>query len=376
MATTSLTTELAAMNSSSSVKPAALLLSTNNDDFRDYFVLLLYLLTALVAMVGNLFVCWVIYKNPKLRSTTYYLLFNMAISDFLAGLVIPAQWLFCHYHLMRHLEPLARVCALAKTTQVLSYYLSTYSMLFVAIDRFLLVRFPSSHGLQRKWVPIALSWLAGLAFSTTTLVNIRIAEYFGPQSVISCRIVFQTDVSLTFRKIRILILLLSQYLLPLITICILYFFVWRTIQERDVVGTRSEANVKKVSASKRKLIKMLVIVVAGFAFAWLPVHLIHFINFYVYPLLPKACNASTFYNFTYWLGITSCCYNPFIYYWGNPEFRTAFTTIRAKLSGACQLSRPIVTVFVIANDLRMCHSVISLPRRSDRNACKLTRHSF
>lgn len=318
-----------------------------DNDLRDYFVLFLYLLTALIAMVGNTFVCWVIWKNVKLRSTTYYLLFNMAVSDFIAGLVIPSQWLFCHYHLLENYSPFSRICGTIKTTQVISYYLSTYSMFFVAIDRFLLVKFPTSQGLKRKWVPLSLSWLVAIAFSSTTFVNLRISEYFGPKGLISCRIVFIGNVTFTFRKVRILILLLTQYFVPLITICVLYYFIWKAIRDRDVVGVKSEANMKKVSASKQKMIKMLVIVVAGFGFAWLPVHIIHFINFYIIPLLPKTCNASTMYSFAYWLGITSCCYNPFIYYWGNSEFKTEFSAIWSRITGSSEKQTNLFDIFAI-----------------------------
>lgn len=135
-------------------------------------------------------------------------------------------------------------------------------MLFVAVDRFLLVRYPQSGGLHRKWIPLTISWVVSFAFCVTTLTNVRIPVYFG-KTVISCRMVFQTDITLRFRKIRILILLLSQYVLPLLIICVLYFLVWKTLSQRDVIGTKSESSVRKNSESKKKLIKMLVIVVAG-----------------------------------------------------------------------------------------------------------------
>ena len=314
--------------------PASIFSSLKNEDIRDYFVLFLYLITAIVAIIGNFFVCWVIYKTPKLRSTTYYLLFNMAVSDLIAGVVIPAQWLLCAHHLLENFSYMARICAITKGFQILSYYLSTYSMLFVAIDRFMLVRYPASQGLHRKWIPLSLSWLVGLAFSATTVVNMRISEYFSPKSLMSCRIVFATSDPKSFRYVRIIVYLASQYVLPLLSICVLYYFVWKTIRERDVIGSKTESNVKKMSNAKKKLIKMLVIVVAVFALAWLPVHCIHFINFFVYPLLPKGCNSTTFYMFTYWLAISSCCYNPFIYYWGNPEFRGSFLSVWARIRGA------------------------------------------
>lgn len=324
------------LSTTASPTPAPVSSAKRLDDFRDYFVLVLYFLTAMIGMFGNWFVCWVIWKNPKLRSTTYYLLFNMAISDFLAGFVILAQWLFCQHHLLEWFDHFHSVCGLAKILQVISYYLSTYSMLFVAIDRYLLVCHPATRGLHQKWIPIALSWLAGILFSSTAWTSLRVFTYFGPNSLVDCRLVFKfIKMTRNLNQLRLLVMLMAQFVVPFLAIAILYYLVWRTIRERDVVGARTESNVKKVSEGKQKLIKMLVIVVAGFGLAWLPLHVIHLIGFYVFPIIPNTCRTSTYYGFVYWLGISSCCYNPFIYYWGNLEFRNEFAAIHAKLTGKC-----------------------------------------
>lgn len=48
---------------------------------RDYIVLFLYFVVAILAIFGNLFVVWVIRKREKLRkSKTFLILTNMAIS--------------------------------------------------------------------------------------------------------------------------------------------------------------------------------------------------------------------------------------------------------------------------------------------------------
>lgn len=48
---------------------------------RDYLVLFLYLVVAVLSIFGNLFVVWVIRKRDKLRkSKTFLILANMAVS--------------------------------------------------------------------------------------------------------------------------------------------------------------------------------------------------------------------------------------------------------------------------------------------------------
>ena len=224
-----------------------------DEAFFDYFILALYLFTAITAIMGNTFVCYVIHKTPKFKSTTFTLLINMAVSDFCSGLVILLQWIFCSYQIVEHYSP--RSCVLCKSFQILSYYVSTYSMMFIAIDRYMLIRHPHSKGLKmNKYFCCAITWLVGGLFSLTTLFNMRINEYFGPKHLISCRIAFPVDGQLAFilRKHRIAVLIVSQFLVPLLVIICLYSIIWNTIQKREIVGNPADTNRRKQFSKKKK----------------------------------------------------------------------------------------------------------------------------
>ena len=59
-----------------------------------------------------------------------------------------------------------------------------------------------------------------------------------------------------------------------------------------MIGLQADSNrMKQFSKNKKRLIKMLITTVVAFALTWLPVHLIHFFNFYIVTLLPKSCNS-------------------------------------------------------------------------------------
>ncbi len=79
---------------------------------------------------------------------------------------------------------------------------------------------------------------------------------------------------------------------------------------------------------------MLTIALFVFIIVWFPVHLIHMIDFYITPLLQNNCNSSYYYLFFYWLAISSCSYNPYIYCWFNNDFRSA-----AKAMLFCQFNK-------------------------------------
>lgn len=99
--------------------------------YKDLFVFILYIITFLVASVGNLIVCYVCFvKRPK--STTFLLIANMSVSDLLSALLIPTQWFFCSTYFLDANE---RYCGSFKSLQVVSYYISTFTMALISFDR-------------------------------------------------------------------------------------------------------------------------------------------------------------------------------------------------------------------------------------------------
>lgn len=84
---------------------------------------------------------------------------------------------------------------------------------------------------------------------------------------------------------------------------------------------------KEFYRSKWRTIQMLTIALLAFIIAWFPVQLIHVIDFYITPLMARDCNSSYYYLFFYWLAISSCCFNPFIYCYLNNDFRSAAKSV-------------------------------------------------
>ena len=139
----------------------------------------------------------------------------------------------------------------------------------------------------------------------------------------SCRVLFPLNVGLTLRKVRAMLVIITQYVIPLSLTAYFYSMVVKTVWKRQNIGNTSEGKKKSFDKNKWKTIKMLMVVTVLFAIAWFPTHLMHFLKFFtnVIPITKGKCNASTFYMLCYWLGISSCVFNPFIYCYFNKDFR-------------------------------------------------------
>lgn len=242
------------------------------------------------------------------------------------------QFVFCNFHLVKpngdekssSCPVFLRICGFTKSLQILSYFVSSYSMLFIAIDRYQQIKYINKKRYMKPAKAIALSWMIGGLFMLTTFFNQRLSIYFkSSSSLIGCEVAFVWFSGLGIRKARIILLILSQYLIPLSATGVLYYLVWKIIQQNSkesLTKLNQEQIMYKIN-SKKRTIMMLVLIVLAFALSWAPVHLIHFFNFFIVPLTDTTCNSSTVYAFAYFLGISSCCYNPLIYYWSNSVFR-------------------------------------------------------
>ena len=91
----------------------------------------------------------------------------------------------------------------------------------------------------------------------------------------------------------------------------------------QIAGTANDEKRAQFDERKKQTIKMLIFVTVLFALAYLPSHTYLYMMFFTKIIAQKSgtCYASTSYSLAYWLGISSCAYNPFIYCYFNAEFR-------------------------------------------------------
>ena len=249
-------------------------------------------------------------------------------------MTIPFQFLFCSYYLLENFKISPYVCVGLKSIQILTYNVSILTMVVIAIDRYQVIHKPlqlSAKRLRPRYSLVAV-WLLAFLFAVTCLVSMKVSEYFlDSYQLIGCRVLFPNALTIfttLFRKIRVTVLAVCFYLIPLIITTRLYLLCVCTIAKRFTIG---ESNYARFSESKRRTIKVLIVILLVFALCWLPIHVMNIKDFYFQHSTAtinqsgnRNCNASTLYTIFYWLAINSCCYNPFIYSWFNRTFRQHF----------------------------------------------------
>lgn len=117
------------------------------------------------------------------------------------------------------------------------------------------------------------------------------------------------------------------YLIPLAIIAWLYILIGRRLWSREIPGVTTAHQKRQNESSKRKVLRMLIIVVVTFALCWLPTHIMHLMG-YFFTEKYKALLAFRHVEISfYFLSHANSAINPCLYIFLNQRFNHEFKNI-------------------------------------------------
>ncbi|XP_069559599.1 uracil nucleotide/cysteinyl leukotriene receptor [Brachyistius frenatus] len=214
-----------------------------------------YILVFIIAVPGNALALWTFF-HQKRTSPSKVFLTNLSVADISYVLILPMRIV---YHLSDGHWPLGHIsCQMSGFLFFLNMYCSLYLMSFISLDRFLAVVLPIKSQSIRKpmyakvavgilWVTVIVS-MSPTLFSKNNLTN----------STCICNKLYLEKTSPTA-----LVSTIVAFALPLTTIMVSYILILlklRTVKEQ------------KGRTMKDKAMKMIVLIVMNFLFAFVPYH--------------------------------------------------------------------------------------------------------
>lgn len=234
---------------------------------------ILYLLVSFCAIVGNSMVLWIVIKSKSMRSVTNLFISSIAISDISIGaLSIPFQ--FQAALLQKWLLP-EILCALCPTVQIISLNVSTFTLVALSYDRHRAITSPLKPRMSRR-VAIKINsfiWFISIILSIPTFGAYNVTYYplENEEYEASCR---SNGLPISFLQPYNHTLVVFQYIVPFCAITFFYIHMAivlsKNIQLAD--GTLQVHSSRSIK-SKKRVIKMLLIVNSIFVFCWLPFQL-------------------------------------------------------------------------------------------------------
>ncbi|KAE8622065.1 hypothetical protein XENTR_v10005082 [Xenopus tropicalis] len=293
----------------------------------------LEVIIAVLSIAGNVLVCWAVAINSTLKNATNYFLVSLAVADIAVGLLaIPfaitiSIGLETDFH-----SCLFFACFVLVLTQS-----SIFSLLAVAIDRYLAIKIPLRYKSlvsgKRARAIIAVFWILSFVIGLIPLMgwnrldkNCSHEPGMSHNCTVQC--LFEKVVTMSY---MVYFNFFGFVLLPLLIMLGIYIKIFMVARkqlrqiELKCVGSDSSRSIlqKEVNAAKS-----LAIIVGLFAFCWLPIHILNCITLFM-PDFDKTKPEWVMYTAII-LSHANSVVNPIIYAYKIRDFRYTFRKILSK----------------------------------------------
>ncbi|EEC02244.1 prolactin-releasing peptide receptor-like [Ixodes scapularis] len=287
------------------------------------FFYCIYVLIFVTGICGNILVCFVVFHKNSMQTVTNIFIANLALSDILlCALAVPFTPL---YHFMTTWAFGSLLCHLVPYAQGVSVYISAFTLMAIAIDRFFVVIYPFR---PRMRLSVCFTIIVSVWVSSA-LLTLPYGIFMGliqdPQNGkrYYCEEEWPSEVN---RKTFSSLTTTLQFLVPLSIVTFCYVRVCCRLQDRVRAkpGARSlkEMERKRTRRTNRMLISMVLI----FAVSWMPLNLYNLVADFYIPA-SKWPYSNAFFFLSHAIAMSSTCYNPFLYAWLNENFRKEFKLV-------------------------------------------------
>ena len=307
---------------------------------KNIFVIIFFSLIIIISLIDNLLVCSVVFSKRRMRLKQINILIaNLAISDLMMTVFnIPFNiirilnsnnWLFGSF-----------MCKLIPYFQMTSVYGSTFTMTIIALNRYKALNSSLKNQINipsKKFNPLILIfsiWLLALSLSSPQIFYSQTEKISSEtissetisleKSTIMCHAVYPEP---EYRLWIPLLAFLTQFIIPLSITGITYLSIGIQIWKRARLGATTQEQINCHIKSKKKSVKIMLLVVIAFVFSWLPIN--------IYYILAENNSDQNYDSTTFliclWIALSSVCYNPIIYFGLNKQYRIVAKELMIKI---------------------------------------------
>ncbi|XP_050429344.1 tachykinin-like peptides receptor 99D isoform X1 [Adelges cooleyi] len=279
-----------------------------------------------VATGGNLIVIWIVMTNKRMRNVTNYFLVNLSIADaMVSSLNVTVNF---SYMLTSNWSFGTIYCKISQFVAVVSICASVFTLMAISIDRYIAIIHPLRPRLGRRttlmiatgiWLISTVLSIPNLIFFTTT------TEQFpnGEQRVI-CYAEWPDGITTeSFQEyVYNVSFMIITYFVPIGLMGFTYAMIGNELWGSQSIGECTQRQLEHIK-SKRRVVKMMIVVVTIFAICWLPYHIYFIVTSHMPELITEPYIQDVFLAF-YWLAMSNSMHNPIVYCWMNSRFRQGF----------------------------------------------------
>ncbi|XP_045484854.1 tachykinin-like peptides receptor 86C [Pieris rapae] len=280
-----------------------------------------------VAIGGNAIVIWIVTAHRRMRTVTNYFLVNLSFADLMMSLL---NCLF-NFIYMLHSDWIfgVRYCKLSNFIANVTVAASVFTLTGISFDRYQAIVRPMRPRMSKtcSLIMIAGIWISGMLLAIPCLLYSTTKEYRSKGTLrTACLLSWPDglpDVSYMDFMYQVLFFIVT-YAVPMMGMTFFYSAMGRVLWGSRSIGELTQRQLDSIR-SKRKVVKMFILVIVIFGLCWLPYHS-YFIFTHFYPSVLYMKYIQHVYLGFYWLAMANAMVNPIIYYWMNAKFRSYFRT--------------------------------------------------
>ena len=267
----------------------------------------LFSLVMVLALFGNLLVCYAVYRNPRLRCPGNYYIISLALTDILqASCTMPLSVVFLATSYWPFGTPVCYVGAITKLSLAIT---SLYTMTLMALNRYYKIVKPSKYQaiFKKNFIVITASVAWAIPIFVVLLVAFVFSEGAKPSPLYAVCLLEYDDI--IFSCVYLV------FFTPYFIIGFCYYKIYRVVKTHNANVSWQTSNIEDVKVSKT-----LFATVVGFVCLWLPAHIAFFVS-----TLKGYSYLSRFLSLlAAFLVFTTSCVNPVIYGFMNRAFKSEF----------------------------------------------------
>ena len=244
----------------------------------------------IASFVGNIMIVVTFLKTSSLRTSTNYLIVNMAISDLLSS---ATNWPLAATEglLSRTLviggSTATFACKIGHFSRAISQAVSIESLLLIVVDRYIAIVLPFQSILitrRSRFILVSLTWIFPQFLAFPFFIASEVIEV-DHQTLCRTLVAWNEIEKSVFYAAAFLIL----YVTPFTVMIVLYLRIMKSLrQSKAVVNGELQREIQKTRnhQQNRLVMKVFVLIVSFFVICWTP--------FYVYIVLHKTFSTSLF----------------------------------------------------------------------------------